>query len=149
MVEKAGHKKQITLKRMDWINDGKPKPWEADEDKVEQNIGLISQEADKTNSAPAVLTTAGQQLATPEIGDVPDEDDIYGATPVVQVERREEQRLKHPPKELEDDDLDALMAEADAATQAQMLSQQELSVKSVLDDFADEEAALAEMDGLW
>ncbi|EFQ26865.1 replication Fork Protection Component Swi3 [Colletotrichum graminicola] len=152
MVEKAGHKKQIALKRMDWINEGKPKPWEEDDDKMEKGNESTGQKKDMTPLAPAVtMGTEEQRPITPEGGYMPDDHDIYGATPLVPVGRREQERSKRPIEEPEDDDLDALMAEAEAASQAQAQAQsrQAPGVKSVTDDFADEEAAMAEMDGLW
>ncbi|KAK1596998.1 replication fork protection component Swi3-domain-containing protein [Colletotrichum navitas] len=150
MVEKAGHKKQIALKRMDWINEGKPKPWEADEDKMEEGTQSTAQKKDMTPLAPAVtMGTKEQRPITPEGGHMPDDDDIYEATPRVPVGRRERERSNRPIEEPEDDDLDVLIAEAEAVYQAQAQSRQAPDVKSVTEDFADEEAAMAEMDGLW
>ncbi|GKT51289.1 chromosome segregation in meiosis protein 3 [Colletotrichum spaethianum] len=149
MVEKAGHKKQIALKRMDWINEGKPKPWEADEDRTEENAEPTAQK-DMTLLVPAEGTGPEQQRPkTPEGGDVPDEDDIYGATLLAPVRSQDKERSRRRTEEPEDDDLDALMAEADAATQAQAQLRQKPAAKPAAEDFADEEAAMAEMDGLW
>ncbi|KAK2003785.1 replication fork protection component Swi3 [Colletotrichum falcatum] len=148
MVEKAGHKKQIALKRVDWINEGKPKPWEADEDGTEEGTKSTTHKNDMMPLASAVtMGMEEQRPITSEGGDIPDEDDIYGATPLVPARGREPEQLRQLSEEPEDDDLDALMAEADAVSQAQ--SWQEPAVKSVMEDFADEEAAMAEMDGLW
>ncbi|KAK2038020.1 replication fork protection component Swi3 [Colletotrichum somersetense] len=150
MVEKAGHKKQIALKRMDWINEGKPKSWEADEDKMDEGTKSTAQEKDMTTSAPAItMGTEEQRPITPEGGQMPDEDDIYGATPLVPVRGREQERSKRPIEEPEDDDLDALMAEAEAVSQAEAQPRQPPAGNFVTEDFADEEAAMAEMDGLW
>ncbi|KAK2007506.1 replication fork protection component Swi3 [Colletotrichum eremochloae] len=149
MVEKAGHKKQIALKRMDWINEGKPKPWEADEDKTEEGAKSTAQKKDITPLAPAVRGTVEERPIMPEGGHMPDDDDIYGATPLMPVIGWEQEQSKRPIEEPEDDDLDALMAEADAISQARAQPQQTSAVKSVSDDFADEEAAMAEMEGLW
>ncbi|GJC97019.1 chromosome segregation in meiosis protein 3 [Colletotrichum higginsianum] len=85
MVEKAGHKKQIALKRMDWINEGKPKPWKVKE------------------------------------------------------------RFRPSHEESDGEDLDALMAEANITTK----TQDPAVNPGAVEEFADEEAAMAEMDGLW
>ncbi|OLN94094.1 Chromosome segregation in meiosis protein 3 [Colletotrichum chlorophyti] len=149
MVEKAGHKKQLVYKRMDWINESKPKLWEADENRAEKDVEPINQQTDEVTRALTPSTIAQHRPKTPD-GDVPDDDDIYGATPQIQSRTREEERLRLPPEEPDDDDLDALMAEADAATQVRMSSRQALSDKQApVDVDEDEEAAMAEMDGLW
>ncbi|KZL83692.1 chromosome segregation in meiosis protein 3 [Colletotrichum incanum] len=146
MVEKAGHKKQIALKRMDWINEGKPRPWEADENKKEESPEPMVHKTDLTSFAsPETTGTGPQRPRTPEGGDVPDEDDIYGATPLAPVRSQGQERARWPTEEPEDDDLDALMVEADAVTWAHAQPRQ----KHAAEEFADEEAAMAEMDGLW
>ncbi|KAK1973595.1 replication fork protection component Swi3 [Colletotrichum cereale] len=150
MVEKAGHKKQIALKRMDWINEGKPKPWEADEDKTEERTELTAQKKDMTPLPPAVTRgTEQQRLITPERGDIPDEDDIYGATPLVPIRKGREKESSKRPIEEPEDDLDALMADAEAMSHSQAQPRRAPDMKSVTDDFADAEAAMAEIDGLW
>ncbi|GKT69777.1 chromosome segregation in meiosis protein 3 [Colletotrichum tofieldiae] len=150
MVEKAGHKKTIALKRIDWINESKPKPWEADEDKTEENAEPMAQKTDLASFAPTATTDTGpQQPRTPEGGDVPDEDDIYEATPLALVRSQGKKQAGRPAEEPEDEDLDALMAEADTVTWAQAQPRQKPAAKSATEDFADEEAAMAEMDGLW
>lgn len=155
MVEKIGHKKIIAHKRLEWINEGKPKPWEGD-DALEENVDTSAEGSGQTETPGpntetgiaivAPLSTTAQRPKTPE-GDIPDEDDIYGATPEGQG-RSQTQRQTLEGPENEEDDVDALMAEADAANQAQPPLQQQNN-QPARDDFADKEAAMAEMDGLW
>ncbi|KAJ0163663.1 Chromosome segregation in meiosis protein 3 [Colletotrichum tanaceti] len=147
MVEKAGRKKQIALKRMDWINEGKPKPWKIDEDNEEEHAKTMAQQNDNIHLAPIQSTGTGQQQLplprprTPEGGDVPEEDDLYDATPRQQVK----ERFRPSHEELDGEDLDALMAEANIAAE----TQDPVVNPDVVQEFADEEAAMAEMDGLW
>ncbi|EQB49426.1 hypothetical protein CGLO_11242 [Colletotrichum gloeosporioides Cg-14] len=145
MVEKTGHKKQIAHKRLGWINEGKPKTWEADDAlEVEAKIpGPVA--AEVTASALASITQ--KRPETPEAA-VPDEDDTYGATPAMPPKS---QALGAPePTEVpdRDDDLDALMAEAEMADRMQPPAHVPHN-QLAGDDFEDEEAAMAEMDGLW
>ncbi|KAF9869276.1 chromosome segregation in meiosis protein 3 [Colletotrichum karsti] len=156
MVEKTGHKKIIAHKRLEWINEGKPKPWEADDAPEESGPGAevgqtagVNTATEPVSPTDVVAPAKEQGPKTPE-RDVPDEDDIYGATPVAQVRTQASTSMPegYGYEEDEEDDLDALMAEADAAGQAQRPTQQQ-SRKSIGTDFEDEEAALAEMDGLW
>ncbi|CCF46554.1 chromosome segregation in meiosis protein 3 [Colletotrichum higginsianum] len=145
MVEKAGHKKQIALKRMDWINEGKPKPWKVDEDNIKGQAQTMAQQNDNIPLAPAQSTSTGQQplprSRTPEGGDVPEEDDLYDATPRQQVK----ERFRPSHEESDGEDLDALMAEANITTK----TQDPAVNPGAVEEFADEEAAMAEMDGLW
>ncbi|TQN70946.1 Chromosome segregation in meiosis protein 3 [Colletotrichum shisoi] len=147
MVEKAGHKKQIALKRMDWINEGQPKPWKVDEDILRGPAQTMAQENDNIPLAPAQSTSTGQQQLplprprTPEGGNVLEEEDLYDATPRQQVK----ERFSPSHEESDGEDLDALMAEANIATE----TQDPAVNPGEVEQFADEEAAMAEMDGLW
>ncbi|KAK1701582.1 replication fork protection component Swi3-domain-containing protein [Colletotrichum godetiae] len=148
MVEKAGHKRQIGLKRMEWINEGKPRPWEADGDRMEDPVEKVSEQTDQAFTAPVSATVPLQQnMGTPERGDTMGLEDIYDSTPLARKQDRDVSTLQ--PEEPDDDDLDALMAEADVATHPQAPATLEPSGKSAEEQFADEEAAMAEMDGLW
>ncbi|KAL0937852.1 chromosome segregation in meiosis protein 3 [Colletotrichum truncatum] len=144
MVEKAGHKKQIAYKRMEWINEGKPTPWglnDIEENKKEQ-LNLESDHITPTLAQP--LATA-QQPWTPR--DIPDEGDIHGASPPRLVEHRMQPTLATGTPD--DDDLANLMAEAETVKWPPTLPQNDTEKGASIDNFADEEAAMAEMDGLW
>ncbi|KAK1726161.1 hypothetical protein CaCOL14_003847 [Colletotrichum acutatum] len=148
MVEKAGHKRQIGLKRMEWINEGKPKPWDANEDRIEDTVEGASEQRPEPSTAPvSAIVRPQQNPETPERGGKLDAEDIYDSTLLARKQDKEVSSLQ--PEEPDDDDLDALMAEADAATHAQAPKPQEHTGKSAGEEFADEEAAMAEMDGLW
>lgn len=168
MVEKAGHKKKLMAARNEWINDGKPKTSATFEEYLNQPT-LEDEEAAQVTA---------QRPSTPSGGnDIPEDDDLYGATPrrtgrTVPVVNNDEpdaddlealmaeaqgQDSSHKEKpqgqdEPEDDDLDALIAEAeDQDTSANKTgSSQKTDPKPANDhDFADEEAAMQEMEGLW
>lgn len=152
MVEKAGHKRQVALKRMEWIDEAKPKPWKAHdeyEDAIDPPVPEIDQMA-HMQSHPKDTTkgTTTQRPQTPEAG-VPDEEDIYEATPVGRTRDQVQQISNQTSDEPEDDDLDALMAEAELASQTAKANPRQSHGTPIADSFADEEAAMAEMDGLW
>ncbi|TPX11332.1 uncharacterized protein E0L32_001150 [Thyridium curvatum] len=112
MVEKAGHKTTMHKERMDWINEGKPKPaddlaYEADE---------APADTEPTRIAPVFEKASSGRPKTPAVDDPFDEEDLYAATPGAR-------RLGTAPAtngagsrggEPDEDDLDALMAEAEA-----------------------------------
>ncbi|EXF77546.1 chromosome segregation in meiosis protein 3 [Colletotrichum fioriniae PJ7] len=148
MVEKAGHKRQIGLKRMEWINEGKPKPWDASEDRTEDMVEEASEQIAEPSTAPvSAIVPPQQNLETPERGDTMGVEDVYDST--LLARKQDKEVFTSQPEEPDDDDLDALMAEADGATRAQAPIPQEHTGKSAEEEFADEEAAMAEMDGLW
>ncbi|KAF3055160.1 Chromosome segregation in meiosis protein 3 [Daldinia childiae] len=137
MAEKAGHKKYMRMKRMEWIEEGKPKPAGLDGD----DDDLFGDSHDQPEErAPAVFPAriaplfqdrGSERAHTPIRDDVPDDnDDIYGATP--QASRITQPASKsligsgsastRPASaslfgngdEPDEDDLDALMAEEEA-----------------------------------
>ncbi|KAI9648953.1 chromosome segregation in meiosis- protein [Ciborinia camelliae] len=152
MVEKLGHKKMIQSARMDWINEGKPKS-SVHEDSLFDEPELPPRDGDgreKTVSriAPIFENIASERPKTPVPNRDPDFDDMYDATPKVARQNPAAQStsvfgagnnsLFGPPKVFTagddgppDDDLDALLAEAE----------QEGNNDEVLDD--DLEAFLA------
>ncbi|RYP77492.1 hypothetical protein DL771_001065 [Monosporascus sp. 5C6A] len=123
MVEKAGHKKHMHMKRMEWINEGKPKPYRDDDG--EDIFGESNQPEERGASrfparlAPIFQDRASQRPKTPTRDDLFGDEDIYDATPRAP-------RITGPADDLnagksarsgempEDDDLDALMAEEEA-----------------------------------
>ncbi|KAL6917457.1 hypothetical protein ACHAPO_011853 [Fusarium lateritium] len=127
MVEKAGHKKRVMIARNEYVNESKPKDTVAD-DGGEDLFGQDS------TSGP---TDEAMKPRTPEQDrDVPDDDDLYDATPrpsrpivpirndvpeeddlealIAEAEGQDRaQKARPAQKEPDEDDLDALMAEAE------------------------------------
>ncbi|KAH9905406.1 Swi3-domain-containing protein [Xylariomycetidae sp. FL2044] len=120
MVEKTGHKKYIRMKRLEWIDEGKPKPSvTAEDDDLFGDLDDQPQERDPARFpaplAPIFQSTAGERHKTPVRDDVPDNDeDIYGATPRQPKASAAAPSLFGNGGEPDDDDLDALMAEEEA-----------------------------------
>ncbi|OTB04757.1 hypothetical protein M426DRAFT_58208 [Hypoxylon sp. CI-4A] len=87
MAEKAGHKKYMRMKRMEWIDEGKPKPAGMDDDgdlfgepenQTEERAAAIF----PARVAPVFENRGGSKAQTPPRDDVPgDDEDIYSATP--------------------------------------------------------------------
>ncbi|VBB73838.1 Putative chromosome segregation in meiosis protein 3 [Podospora comata] len=110
MVEKAGHKTSLRNARMKWIDELKPRgegeegPNDVDpfpiyeHDKTPKDTGRIAPVFDKAKERPK----------TPDGDDLFGDDDIYNATPRAATKG---DRGEDVP---DDDDLDALMAEAEA-----------------------------------
>lgn len=108
--------------RVDWINEGKPKE-SVLEDGEDDVIG--DETAERTNAAPKQAsriapifeTTAGTagRPKTPEVDNLfGAEDNIYNATPIRAQKKRTAAETAGEPDE---DELDALMAEAESTTQ--------------------------------
>ncbi|KAI9904456.1 hypothetical protein N3K66_000985 [Trichothecium roseum] len=165
MVEKLGHKKQIITARNDWISEGRP--GRKDE---EENL----------ESAPENPKTPARNGDDNNDDGVPDDEDIWGATPkasraerprdepddddlaalMAEAESQDAPRGAHerpaaaagPDDGPEDDDLDALMAEAaeqDAGGGSSNGKGASQARPTPHTDFADEEAAMQELEGLW
>ncbi|KAF4469499.1 replication fork protection complex subunit Csm3 Swi3 [Fusarium albosuccineum] len=172
MVEKAGHKKRVMIARNECIDEGKPK-----ESVAQEFADLLDEEEDAsrpTDQEPSTSAAQAERPKTPQQdADVPDDDDLYDATPrpsrpivpilnnapdeddldalIAEAEGRDAANKSKPSApEPDGDDLDALIAEAEGVDQAQKEngSGQKGGDKGA-DDFADEEAAMQEMDGLW
>ncbi|CEI61220.1 hypothetical protein FVEN_g6054 [Fusarium venenatum] len=127
MVEKAGHKKRVIIARNEYVNESKPKDTVADD----EGEDLFGQDS---ISRP---TDEAMRPRTPEQDrDVPDDDDLYDATPrpsrpivpirndvpeeddlealIAEAEGQDRaQKARPAQKEPDEDDLDALMAEAE------------------------------------
>ena len=113
MVEKAGHKTSMHKMRMDWINEGKPKP--ADRDTPEPAEELAAP-AEPPRLAPIFEKRATNRPTTPSRDDPFADVDIYGATPDASRGRPQSTLVtRGVGGEPDDDELDALMAEAEAA----------------------------------
>ncbi len=107
MVEKAGHKTSMHKMRMEWINEGKPKISAEDEEGREERQPSLPREPSRI--APVFEKAAQNRTNTPApVDDDLFGDDIYGASP------REGVTDKRTGDVPDDDDLDALMAEAEA-----------------------------------
>lgn len=119
MVEKAGHKKFMHMKRVEWINEGKPGASRPDGDDIFGGGGEEERAAAVFPAplAPVFQSRGSERPKTPS-GDVPDDDeDLYDATPKAS-------RPSAPAGQSlfgsggddapDDDDLDALMAEEEA-----------------------------------
>ncbi|KAI1086870.1 Swi3-domain-containing protein [Rostrohypoxylon terebratum] len=136
MAEKAGHKKYMRMKRMEWIDEGKPKAAGMDgEDDIEKLFGdLVDQPEERSAAifpsriAPIFQNAGSERPRTPPQDDVPDDmdmDDIYNATPLAPKTTQpastsvfgnggNSTSLFGNGGEPDEDDLDALMAEEEA-----------------------------------
>ncbi|KAK4124746.1 Swi3-domain-containing protein [Parathielavia appendiculata] len=117
MVEKAGHKTTMRNARLQWIDETKPKPAMA-EDEEEYRIrqgSSASRQSDKIAPIFENTTKATQGRArTPAADDLFEDDDIYNATPLRNTGGTAPSRQLGNDGVPDDDDLDALMAEAEA-----------------------------------
>ncbi|KAK3937575.1 replication fork protection component Swi3-domain-containing protein [Diplogelasinospora grovesii] len=121
MIEKAGHKTIMHKMRMEWINEGKPKSTLLEDDNDEYSIARDQQQQPQPrriapifDSAAATATAFRDKTAALE--DVLGDEDIYNASP----RRATRTAAAGPPTGdvPDEDDLDALMAEADAGPDA-------------------------------
>ncbi|KAI1391865.1 Swi3-domain-containing protein [Hypoxylon trugodes] len=132
MAEKAGHKKYIRMKRLEWIDEGKPKSAaiEGDDDDLFGESNDQPEERDPAifpaRVAPIFQNQGGEKAQTPPRDDIPpDDEDIYDATPRAQKTAQPTSTslfggggastsLFGNGGEPDEDDLDALMAEEEA-----------------------------------
>ncbi|KAI0101157.1 Swi3-domain-containing protein [Daldinia grandis] len=137
MAEKAGHKKYMRMKRMEWIEEGKPKPAGLDGDDDDLFGESHNQPEERAPAvfpariAPIFQDRGSERAHTPIRDDVPgDDDDIYGATPQPAKKTQPTNKLAIGSEstttrpmgtslfgngdEPDEDDLDALMAEEEA-----------------------------------
>ncbi|KAM0450563.1 hypothetical protein ACHAO4_006545 [Trichoderma viride] len=183
MVEKAGHKKALVAARDGWINEGRPKASNDDDDEL--GIGAVNiNDDDLYDATPrgarrfvnmlrddAPATAAAAATAN---GDMPDDDDLEAL--MAEAEGMDSRRLltattntaataatttrqnitaaaasANGPEDDDDDDyLNALIAEAEAQDQQPPKKTGDGSASGDKGhDFADEEEAMREMDGLW
>lgn len=176
MVEKVGHKRQMQVARMEWINEGRPKS-SVDEDILFDDPALPTEESGQREKtapriAPIFEKVATQRPKTPSADADADAEmaDLYDATP--RAARQPAQTENHssifggdngggslfgPAKGAVDDgppedDLDALLAEEEMIQAESSKSQAAPTVsKPPLQEnnFDDEMEALAEMDDMW
>ncbi|RDW62264.1 hypothetical protein BP6252_11697 [Coleophoma cylindrospora] len=173
MVEKLGHKKQIQIMRMEWINEGRPRS-SVHEDAIFDEPALPPSEIEEriatasTRIAPIFEKAATQRPSTPPNADT-EMDDIYNATPKptrnTQTNAPGAQAsifgggntsIFGPAIPVDDgppeDDLDALLAEEEEMLQNAPKSAPATSRAAqapAADDFEDEMDAMAGMDDPW
>ncbi|KAI1733489.1 replication fork protection component Swi3-domain-containing protein [Xylaria scruposa] len=123
MVEKAGHKNQIRLKRIQWIDEGKPRSAGFDDGDGDDDLFGDSNQPEERDPAifparvaPIFQNSLDKRAKTP-VGDDPfPDEDIYNASPKRPINTApatggaDAQANGEP----DDDDLDALMAEEEA-----------------------------------
>lgn len=148
MVEKMGHKKRMQSMRMEWINEGKPRPSVHDDSLFDEPEPKPTENREReqivSRIAPIFEKSIAEKARTPEIDeDAADMDELYNATP--RAVRREPGAslfgpatgaVEGPP----DEDLDALLAEQEALD----TTTQSRSAKKAVpqDDFEDDLDAL-------
>jgi replication fork protection complex subunit Csm3/Swi3 len=115
MVEKAGHKTMMRNQRLKWIDEGRPKATVEDEEQFEDRPPTAPRQPSRI--APIFEKTTQERPKTPTADDLFGDEDIYNATP--QPNRAAPRPVADIP---DDDDLDALMAEAEASTNTQQQS---------------------------
>ncbi|KAJ8129776.1 hypothetical protein O1611_g3856 [Lasiodiplodia mahajangana] len=126
MVEKAGHKNQLRLKRIQWIDEGRPKPVGFDEGD-DDLFGDSNQPEERDPAifparvAPIFQNSLDKHAKTPIEDDPFADEDIYGASPrrsttttAAAVSVFGNGGSTQANGEPEEDDLDALMAEGEA-----------------------------------
>lgn len=137
MVEKVGHKSKVKELRVEWINEGRPKPSIVDEyvdalaaEQDQQDGSAAPKQAERV--APTFEKAAGGRMQTPEADDLfGDVDDIYNATP---IGSRRTGAAAETGREPDDDELDALMAEAEAGGPATATKSSAEPYKSLFGD---------------
>ncbi|KAL6856594.1 Swi3 domain-containing protein [Trichoderma novae-zelandiae] len=201
MVEKAGHKKALMTARNEWINEGRPKAGNSDDE--DDDFGLaISGDSQAVSSEAGQRTQKTQKTPERDSGVPDDDDDLYDATPraprstnalratatndapdaddlealMAEAESMDSRPApaapaaataataakksssgapnKHHSIEGEDDDLEALIAEAEEQDRSSgQPPGKNVGTTGASSDkgheFADEEEAMQEMDGLW
>ncbi|PHH88713.1 hypothetical protein CDD83_7173 [Cordyceps sp. RAO-2017] len=150
MVERAGHKKRVMAARNAWIAEGRPGGGPADDDDADVDEPAARDSKDITNDTHQAASTdprAAPRTPPPPTRDVPDDDDLYDGTPLARPAPRPTTEA-----EPEADDLDALMAEAEEADRGsgggERVPPDRPSAVLGETGFEDDEAALAEMEGL-
>lgn len=136
MVEKTGHKTTVLNRRRDWIAEERRK--ELGTSIEEADLG---EAADDPRATDAAETTKEKTPAPVDMGGDED-DDIYTASPPRAPQPADQVDHGQP----DDDELEALMMEADDDMQEKNTTRKPEPEE---DEFADEEAAMAEMGDFW
>ncbi|KAF2153802.1 Swi3-domain-containing protein [Myriangium duriaei CBS 260.36] len=133
MIEKLGHKKRIQMHRKEWIDEGKPRPIH-----IEVESRIEDEHAASANAAPMALVATDplphSNAVIPESA-LASISGLQMPTTALDQETNQDSTLQREPEE---DELDALMAEA---------QQPDISPPKERDTnfFADEEEAMADM----
>lgn len=136
MVEKTGHKTTVLNRRREWIAEERRKELGAT---IEEDENRGAADDSRATDAPQGME---EQNSGP-VGAPGEDDDIYTASP-----RRPSQPANPVDDgQPDDDDLEALMMEADNDIHQAKNTTRE--PEPDVDAFADEEAAMAEMGGFW
>ncbi|KAI1345601.1 replication fork protection component Swi3-domain-containing protein [Xylaria sp. FL0043] len=121
MVEKAGHKNQMRVKRIQWIDEGRPRPAGFDNDDNDDDLFGESNQPEERDPAifparvaPIFQSSLDKRAKTPVGGDDPFEEDIYGASPKRPANTASVFGNGAAGGGPDEDDLDALMAEEEA-----------------------------------
>lgn len=178
MVEKAGHKKVLVAARDAWINKGRPKASNDDDDELGIGAVTLNDDDNLYDATPRGATRFVNMLrddapaaAAAANDNMPDDDDLEAL--MAEAEGLGSRRLLFPTTNTanattraqntsaagasangpadDDDYLNALIAEAEAQDQQQPTQNAGNGSASGYTghDFADEEEAMREMDGLW
>ncbi|KAM0472212.1 hypothetical protein ACHAPX_008893 [Trichoderma viride] len=182
MVEKAGHKKALVTARDGWINEGRTKASNDDDDEL--GIGAVNiNDDDLYDATPRGArrfvnmlredAPAAAPAAAAKDDDMPDDDDLEAL--MAEAESMDSRRLlsaptntattttkqnttaaaaaaagANGPEDDDDDYLNALIAEAEAQDRQPTKKTGDGAASADQGhDFADEEEAMREMDGLW
>ncbi|KAF4336934.1 replication fork protection complex subunit Csm3 Swi3 [Fusarium beomiforme] len=143
MVEKAGHKRRVMMARNDYINENKPKDRTVDEEEEDDLFGEnhASRPTEREGSKP---TETARPRTPQQDNDIPDDEDLYSATP--QVIRKSQQPIVPIRNDVpEEDDLEALIAEAEGRDAAQKAKTNPTPAEPDDDDDLDALMAEAEM----
>ncbi|KAI1747203.1 replication fork protection component Swi3-domain-containing protein [Xylaria castorea] len=123
MVEKAGHKNQIRLKRIQWIDEGRPRPAGFDDGDGDEDLFGDSNQPEERDPAmfparvaPIFQNGLDKRTKTPAGDDPFADEDIYNASPrrPINTAPATSGADAQTHGEPDEDDLDALMAEEEA-----------------------------------
>lgn len=111
MVEKAGHKTSMHRQRMEWISEGKPKATLEEDDDYQERAASPAREPSRIAPIFEKRTTdTTGRPSTPTADNIFGDEDIYNATPRARLAERNDGGEP-------DDELDSLMAQAEAEAQ--------------------------------
>lgn len=151
MVEKAGHKTSMHKRRMDWINEGKPKTTAEDDDDFPEGPSLPAREPARIAPIFEKRPETAARATTPNMDNPFGEDDIYNATPRAKTMERtnggapddDELDTLMAQDEPDDDEMDALMAqeaeEAQRARRSNGVNNAPKPLNSIFDGAPDED----------
>lgn len=170
MIEKLGHSKRMQVMRKEWINECKAKDIRLEDGEKARASASVPERLKE----PAPRSSSDHQGQSSEMGGSQDQSPVLAAgSGGSNVKQRgfetsaddslflsdDEDTAKtgtgnvtkdSAREDLVEDDLDALLAEEDAPHDPTELVRQQASLSAPkVDDFDDEEEAMADMDGFW